>query len=234
LSPSVRAINMISLVDNDVILKMGKWDLLSELVALLGGDMSTIFHLATCRHVLCPPHKPAKALKRCGDQATVERIANFCADTMPLPPPKETTWLKKLNEVPDIDTGEVLLFAVGLEEESSFTYIGDKRSLVALAGNESLLGCVRALNGRIKCLEQIIAELIASHTLDHILRKIRTRKDVDRAMNMVLGNRPQSKNTNDIWQGLLSYYNHLNELTGGLLAEFPCMPSILNEPHMVL
>ena len=39
---------MIAIVDNDVILKLARWDLLDSLVGLIGGEHRRIHHLSTC------------------------------------------------------------------------------------------------------------------------------------------------------------------------------------------
>lgn len=224
---------MIALIDNDIILKLGKWDLFSELIYLLGGDVGCIYRLKSCLYVLCDPKHPGKALKRCGDQATIDRITDFYNRTSPIPTPREPTWLERLNNIPEIDVGEVLIFAVGLEEDVSITYLGDKRSLVALGNTVTLANAVKILAGRTKCLEQVIAEIVASYGFEHVLLKIRSRPDADKAMNYIFGTRPHCRQPMEIWDGLLSYYNDLKEKTNGLLAPYPDMP-ISHEPQKAL
>jgi len=216
---------MITIIDNDVILKLGKWDLISELIGITDGE-ETIYHLPTCPYVLCPPAHPAKALKRCGDQATIDRVTAFCKMTNPAPEPENFKWLEILNGVPGIDVGEVQIFTMGIENPESVDFIGDKRSLLALATSPSALGAFEALKGRVKCLEQVVAEMICTCNYGTIAEKVKSCPSADKAISLVFGTSAFQKPENEISEGLLSYYSYLNDKTLGLLAPFPTAPSI--------
>ena len=225
---------MIALIDNDIILKLAKWNLLAELVRLLGGDLCKIYHLPTCFYSLCEPRRPMKALKRCGDEATIFRIKTFCEQSREIPSPKKLDWLERLNAIPNIDVGEVLIFSIGIEEQSAITYIGDKRALVALAGAPALREAIEILGGRIKCLEQIVAEMIICHGMVEVVEKVRARPETDMSLKIVFGSVQDGRRQVEILDGLRSYYNDLNKSTGGLLAAFPGIAPSVGELHRVL
>ena len=223
---------MMVIIDNDVVKKLAKWDLLDELVQLLGGNMDYIYLLPSCYYALCYPEKPSKGIRRCGDQATIDRIKAFCKNSKVLPKPTQDEWLTELIKIPGIDPGEVLIFITGYEKPKSLTYIGDKRSLIALTGAAIVKTIHDSLLGRIKCLEQTMAELICCHGLSRILEKVRRRKDADIVIAIVFGSDPDPRSLQEIWEGLLSYYNTLYHDTAGLLAPFPELPT-LDRPRRV-
>jgi hypothetical protein len=223
---------MIVLIDNDVILKLCKWDLLNELIDHLGVPAENIVHLPTCEHVLCPSANHAKALKRCGNEETINRIKAFCSATKAAPRPADAALLELLNNIPEIDVGEIVLFTLGVEWPGSITFIGDKRSLLALAASPSANKICESLSGRLKCLEQILAELLLAYG-EMVKVKVRGCLSADRAVAMAFGS-VESTTDADIFVGLLSYYNFLLESTGRLLAPFPPMEIIASVLHMEL
>lgn len=223
---------MITLIDNDIILKMAKWDLMNELIGIAGGNLEKIFHLPTCIYALCSPNNQLKALKRCGNQTTIDRVRAFCDTTKTISQPKELRWLEMLNDIPAIDVGEVLIFSTGAENSDSFTFIGDKRSLCALAETKAAIKAFMALKGRVKCLEQIIAEMIGIHGCTSIGKKLRACPTADKTISIVMGSTGTEMQEAEIWKGLMSYYSCLYDKTARLLAPFPNLQGvILSEPH---
>ena len=215
---------MIALIDNDVILKLAKWDLLNELVEIFGGEIGDIYHLPTCKYVLCPQDNPSKAMKRCGDQATIDRIIDFCSSTKPISQPVDAKWLELLNKIQGIDVGEVLIFAIGAEIDDSLLYIGDKRSIIALMQAVEVSEIVALLERKIKCLEQVLAEMICIYGVTCVRNKVKSCLPADTAMRLIFSPSGTPSMEMDIWCGLNSYYNDLKKFTGNLLAHFPDIP----------
>lgn len=227
---------MIALIDNDVILKLAKWDLLNELVEIFGGKIGNIYHLPTCKWALCSSKTPGKALKRCGDQETIDRILNFCNASKAIPEPKESKWLEILNKIQGVDIGEVLIFSFGVETINSLLYIGDKRSIIALSQSDYSYKeeVVLLLESRIKCLEQVLAEMICRYGFTPIRSKVMSCQSSDMAIKIAFGSIQSETRLTEVWNGLYSYYSDLNHQSGGLLAPYPEVPkTISNARHTV-
>lgn len=217
---------MIAIIDNDVVLKIARWNLLSELIELLGGDSELIYHLPTCVHALCG--RPSRMKKVGCDEASAGRIRAFCSTTRPLSDNADPLLLETLAAISGIDAGEVLIFASATGSHDSVTYMGDKRSLLALAGAGILGELMPLLDGRVKCLEQVMGELILQEGVEAIGRKVLAcAPPADIAVTLVFRGKDGMRPNDDIWAGLESYYLDLKSRTGGLLAPFPVAPATL-------
>jgi len=221
---------MIAIIDNDVILKLARWDLLEELKVLLGGNPQTIFHLPTCVHALCG--RPARMVKTGCDPESASRIREFCDQTQRLSPRVHSEVLELLAAVPEIDPGEVQIFAVASAEPTSFTYMCDKRSLVALSQARGLRTIAESLAGRVKCLEQVMAELILQEGIQEVGLKVMACNPIaDQAITIAFKKHPNDlREEVEIWEALQSYYRNLQGGTGVLLAPFPTVPAHLATP----
>ena len=194
---------MIAIIDNDVILKLARWDLLSELTTLLGGDGKRIYYLSTCIPALCG--RPAR-MKRTGcDQASAERIRNFCSSANTLRAIPKASTLELLAGIPEIDVGEVQIFAISSVDADAITYMGDKRSLVALAATPAARSVALLLAGRVKCLEQVIGELILQSDVEIVgQRVLACRPIADTAITIAFSGHPGVRPEPQVWEALYS------------------------------
>jgi len=214
---------MIAIIDNDVILKLARWDLLGQLPTLLSGDCNRIYHLSTCFHALCG--RPARMEKTGCDQASADRIRAFCSATTPITEMPDTSILELLTDIPGIDVGEVQIFAIAAGDPEAITYMCDKRSLVALAASLTAVDVASLLAGRVKCLEQVMGEFILLVGVENIGNKVLTCFPIaDTAITIAFRGYPGIRPEPQIWQALYSYYEDLRHATGALLAPFPTAP----------
>jgi len=214
---------MITIIDNDVIFKLAKWDLLGELTTLLGGDHRQIHHLPTCVHALCG--RPARMRKTGCDEVTAVRIREFCGMTCPLHDQADSTTLELLAGVPGIDAGEVQIFAVASTTPDSLSYLGDKRSLVALCSMPPESRIAELLSGRVKCLEQVMGELMLQEGAAAVgMKVLACDPAADMAITISFKGHPGMRDETEIWVALQSYYQDLRNHTGKLLAPFPVAP----------
>lgn len=217
---------MIAIIDNDVIFKMARWNLLAELTTLLGGDPRKIRHLSTCVHALCGTQS---RMRRTGcDEASAGRIRAFCAASSPLSDAVDPVLLDELAAIDAIDAGEVQIFATASGDPDAITYMGDKRSLLALAGARSLERVTALLAGRVKCLEQVIGELILQESAQAIGAKVLAcTPQADIAVTISFKSHHGMRPELEIWEALRSYYGDLKANTGALLAPFPVVPAAI-------
>lgn len=147
---------MIVLADNDVILKLAQCDLLADLPELLGESAEQIFVLPTARFQLVPK-KTAKALAKCGNEATLARVQNFLAVASDIPAIQDTGLLATLGGIDKIDDGEALLFASAVELPNPMLLTGDRNALRALLANQDRSPAVAAaLRERVVTFESAV------------------------------------------------------------------------------
>lgn len=135
---------MIVLADNDIIRKLAQCDLLDSLPTIFGQDWNQIFITPTAKHWLLPKVND-KALRKCGNQETVDRIKTFLEKTTILQAVKDTALLAKLVEMDGIHGdggGEQLLFAAAVELENPLVITGDRTALRAVLANKNIIPSV--------------------------------------------------------------------------------------------
>lgn len=157
-----------------------------------------------------------EALQRIGSREGVDAVNYLIASVSELEygPPSEI--LSIFQNEDEIDTGEAVLFAIALSSDESLTITGDKRALTALAKLTQKLRFAENLKGRLKCLEQTIAEMLLSGHSSELTRKIPGHA-WDTTMRICF----RSSNVDTILECLKSYYENLNRECNQLLADFP-------------
>lgn len=134
---------MIVLGDNDLILKLAQCNLTDELPLLLGDEPDQIYVTAAAPYQLLRKTEE-KGIERCGNPESYQRLKSFLDCTSVLPPAADTEILVSLASLPNIDSGEQLLFAAASELHEALLLTGDKRSLDALASHRDALPTVFA------------------------------------------------------------------------------------------
>ncbi len=206
---------VLHLLDNDIVLKASRYDLIEELKNHIGG-IESIRILDTLRYRFYLNDK-MKALTYCKTDEAFNRLIEFVAQSPILELPENSDDISRLNEVTNIDQGEVLLFAYNIWAPGSVTFTGDKRAILALSNIADINDLVDVIRGRVKCLEQIAAEFIYKYGFEIIQNKINSDQDCDKSLKNCF----RCPTEGDVMYGLKSYYEDLNSATNGLLAPFP-------------
>jgi hypothetical protein len=182
------------LIDNDAFCKLGSGGLLLESLALLGVDLGSCGRLPSLPHML-----RRGALPRRYGQPACDRLIGM-AEAIPLLPAIEVSWLDLLTGVPDIDVGEVQLFAAAAQHKL-LVMTGDKRALRAL---KNIPAYVPALANRIIVLEPMLHALCL-HLGDEVVRKhLGPAIGTDKTLMICFSSTNQSPRT-----GLTSYFKSL-------------------------
>lgn len=162
---------MIVLADNDLILKLAKCDLLGSLPDLLGVPIEEIFIAPAARYQLV--HKnAAKAVAKCGNQETLDRIRAFLELVKDIPVVKDENLITKLGAVDGIDPGEQLLFASCFETGDAILVTGDRTALRALAGSEQLADVCQSLEKRVVTFESALLLAAKTYGFDVVKAKL--------------------------------------------------------------
>ncbi|MBL1179260.1 hypothetical protein [Pantanalinema sp. GBBB05] len=205
------------LIDNDALLKLARYGLLNESIALFGCAPDEVRVLATAKYSLFPARNH---LRLCKDEESAARLTEFLKVSTPLDATlADPELLDALNAVQNIDAGESLLFAVGATEKNTLVVTGDKRSLAALCSNDSVAQVFSALAGRVVSMEVLFLYLIERQFV-YVQQCVRSKPEADKALSIAFGV-SISADFNSVREGLTSYIRHLQNITGGLLYTLP-------------
>ncbi|MEH1907691.1 hypothetical protein [Nostoc sp.] len=201
------------LIDNDALLKLARYGLLDEAVAILGCVSTNVCVLATAKYSLFPVKD---RLRFCKEEESASRLEGFFRTSNLLNVQSaDPDLLDELTSVPNIDAGEALLFAVGATNRNSLVITGDKRSLIALCSNDSVAQVSNLLVGRVVSMEVLFSHLV-EYQFNHAQECVRSKPDADKALQIIFGvTAPASLES--VREGLASYINHLRTVTGALL-----------------
>lgn len=201
------------LIDNDVLLKLARYGLLDEAIALFECNSTDAIVLATAKYKLLP-HK--NRLQFCKDEESATRLEAFLKTAKILDAGlADPDILDLLNAVPNIDSGEALLFAVGANNNDTIVITGDKRSLKALCSNDSVADASKALAGRVVSVE-VLFSMLAEYQFTLIQERVRAKPDVDMTLKIVFGVTVPA-DFESVKEGLNSYIRDLRSITGTLL-----------------
>lgn len=200
------------LLDSDAARKLCQYELLDELLELLGCQLCEVAVLPQLKFQLRLANE-SKALAKLGTinavalarrlVATAREVEISAASANPL---------LELDR-PDIDIGEAILFAALSEKSDSSLISGDKRAFIALSKVDGL-GVVDSLWARILCLEEALYLLARNSDFQVVSQKVRSRPDVDNSIRNSFGRSSPSSQENVV-EALLSYMSDLVRATNG-------------------
>lgn len=182
------------LVDTDVFCKLGIAGLLADAASLFDVSLEECGRLPALPFML----RKGRLRKLFGDSACDALIP--AANSMPVMPEPNVTWLEKLTSIEEIDPGEVQIFAIAGESGLLF-WSGDKRALRALKGIENFIS---PLEGKVVVLEGIMLALCARFGQEKIRQRVAPLAVVDRMVDVCF-----SSGNPDPSNALLSYYEAL-------------------------
>jgi len=201
------------LIDNDALLKLARYGLLDEAVALFECTPTDVRVLATAKYRLLPAKN---RLRFCKDEESAARLEAFLKTSNPLDAGlADPDQLDVLNAVPNIDSGEALLFAVGANNRDTLVITGDKRSLAALCSDDSVAEVSKALAGRVVSME-VLFSMLTEYQFTLIQERVRDKPDVDMTLKIVFGVTVPA-DFESVKKGFNSYISDLRSRTGTLL-----------------
>ncbi len=189
-------------VDVDAISKLAHWNILPILSDLTGyawediGTVSSLIHRAN-RAISVPDGK----LFHTSGAARVAVDAILQMGTFATGSPEILCVLSESNQ---IDSGEAVLLASIAGEPNGIFLTGDKRAIRALSG----LGCASLFSGKIMMIEHILWDCLENMGRDWVLQNVCPHRDIDKAINMILGSRCDA-NIENLTDGIRSYINEI-------------------------
>ena len=207
---------MVSLWDTDILLKLSALDLVQETLQLLQLSEQDVYLLPSATHYLRKADK--RLIYRYGKEG-VERAQKLAQQAKFVGFHLEKSELELLSSVPDIDTGEALLYASTYALQEFWLLTGDKRSLTALAASPNCQPIAARLSGKVICLEQVVIHSLSSYPFEILLSKIVPARECDTAVKVAFGSGNQTNLSHAIG-ALDAYISELRAKTGNLLREW--------------
>jgi hypothetical protein len=200
------------LIDSDVARCMCCYELIEDLATALGVGLEDFFVLSQLKYQLHLAN-PDKALKKLGSEEAVAQANRLVEEASEVVVMADSANYLLLEGTPDIDGGELALFAALCENPSTGLVTGDKRALIALCKvTGSMEG--KFTWAQILCLEEAMALLVAHFGLAHVSDKVRRRAGANIAIELIFG-KSQPAELADVNEGFKSYLTHLVSETQG-------------------
>lgn len=158
-------------VDNDVAVKMAQWGLLRRFGQHLtkqGG--AEVFIVSTLKYRF-RLNEPPKAAAMLGSAAAVAQLTDFLALCKPAQC-HNVAVAKSLTDVPSVDAGEATLFAAAAYYDTALVDTGDKNALRALGALGASHTAVKALVGKVACLEQTMEYLVGRWSFAEVSKAV--------------------------------------------------------------
>ncbi|CRX68659.1 MULTISPECIES: hypothetical protein [Stenotrophomonas] len=200
------------LIDSDAAKALCQYGLMEDLATALGLTLSDFSILAQLRYQLHLAN-PAKALKKLGSKLAFDQAGELVANASEVVVLLDSANYALLEGTPDIDGGELALFAAMCDDNAAGLITGDKRSLVALCKVEGPIQESFSW-AQILCLEEAIALLIGHFGWMYVSERVRERPDVNVAISNIFG-RSAAAPEAAISEGLQSYLKELQVNTAG-------------------
>ena len=213
---------MDAIVDNDILFKVASFDLFDELILTNCEHRTSIGILGAARYVV-----PKKI--RSNADAKIATAANaafqaFLAVAQIIEPTEDEQMMAADFELAAqrnavaLDSGESQLCAVLITRALSMLLTGDKRAICAL---EILLDTdarLNALIGKIRCLEQLVLQLLSVDNYSRIRVTICRRPEVDKTLTICFSCRVEAATLEGISEGLKSYINDLRSRASRIIS----------------
>lgn len=198
------------LLDSDAARCLCQYELLHELADALGCSLLDFAVLPQLRFQL-RLGKP-NAMDKLGSAEAIELAELLVAQASEVTVSANSANALLLSNRPDIDAGELILFAALCDDAASTLVTGDKRALVALSAVAD--PALETLWARLICLEEAIALIIKHVGFEAVSQKIRARPDVNVALSIAFG-RSTAAPSPSVLEGLASYVSDVMQSTQG-------------------
>jgi hypothetical protein len=200
------------LLDSDAAKAVCQYGLIEDLATALGVALSDFSILSQLRFQLHVGDR-ARALKKLGSEMAIDQVGLLVSQASEVVVLVDSANYALLEGTPDIDGGELALFAALCEDSTAGLITGDKRSLVALCKVGSTIQDSFCW-AQILCLEEALALLVDHFGWSYVSERVRARLDVNSAISTIFG-RSAPADQQAISEGLQSYLRDVQSRTAG-------------------
>lgn len=196
-------------IDNDILLKLGSADLLQNLNKIFNVNNSSIFILSTAKYYI----SRNKKLEQKYSKEVLAKVLEATNSYSIIPDEylDQESFLK-LSNIPNIDSGEQVLYSIRPPVNDFLVLTGDKLSIKELYSNSDIKGIAEELKNKIVCLEYLFLKLIDLEDFESFSNRIKEANYCgDKTIELVFQQPALSAGL--ARSGLLSYYRDLDGQT---------------------
>lgn len=196
-------------IDNDILLKLGSADLLQNLNKIFNVNNSSIFILSTAKYYISRNKKLEEKYSKEVLAKVLEATNSY--SIIPDEYLDQEVFLK-LSNIPNIDSGEQVLYSIRPPANDFLILTGDKLSIKELYSNSDIKGIAEELKNKIVCLEYLFLRLIDLEDFESFSNRIKEANYCgDKTIELVFQQPALSAGL--ARSGLLSYYRDLDGQT---------------------
>ncbi|MDP3580465.1 MAG: hypothetical protein Q8S39_00935 [Ignavibacteria bacterium] len=157
-------------IDNDILLKLGSADLLQNLNEIFNVNNSSIFVLSTAKHYIARNKK----LEQKYSKETLAKILETISGYSIIPDEYvDLDVFLRLSDIPNIDSGEQVLYSIRPPSKEFLILTGDKISIRSLYSNPAIKEIAEGLKNKIVCLEYLFLRLVVVEDFESFVIKIK-------------------------------------------------------------
>lgn len=200
------------LLDSDAARKLCQFDLIQFLITAMSFDAEDLGILPQLKFQLRIDDEK-KSIQKIGSKKAYENAIELIASAFEV-----EVSVSSANPIlgldrPDLETGELTLFAALADTDQSHLLSGDKRAYIALS-KVNQVDEIHELWPRLICLEEAMLIIIFHHNFSTVSDRVRTNPQVDKAIALTFGiSSPSSKD--NVIEALNSYIGNLQHKTSG-------------------
>ena len=214
-----------TVVDNDIVEKLCRWNSVDNLSECLETDPCYIGYLGSLRFVV------GKRLNRMGLSAASEQLDQFLQSATEIDlSESELEFAASILEFSDnsdleFDVGESILFSVGILRQLQSVVTGDKRAICSCTAIAEEFPVIKQLKGHLVSLEQVLGTLVKLHGQNKIRSRVCSDVTADKATNICFACSATTISEDDAIKALSSYQFDLAQKSGEFThAGLCCLP----------
>lgn len=210
-------------VDNDVLYKGARFDLLAEIIAAIPVQMTETLVLGHARFVVGKYLARDRDRGRAGAEAALARFLGLLDALKQIEPTREEqAFAAELEHKAQdlglaLHAGESLLCAVVVMRDLARFATGDKRCIEALQTLTSQESSLHPLAGRVVCLEQLFVGVLGTVDPQHVKECVCRDPTVDKALSICLSCASGGGSVEQWLDGLRSYIAYVRGRADAIL-----------------
>jgi hypothetical protein len=167
------------LIDNDAFILLAGANLLELAVEQLGFELADAYRLPALPYI-CRSKRQLRELP-----LVVDRVIAMCEHVPPIVEEPDTAFVQQLIDTPEIDPGEVILYALLVQRPSYLLSSNDKRAMRRIATSKPLQQVRDSVAGRVICMETVFTKLIDAHGVTAIGTAVIPVISIDKALRAI-------------------------------------------------
>lgn len=214
-----------TVVDNDIVEKLCRWNSVDSISECLETEARSIGYLGSLRFVI------GKRFNRMDLSDASEQLDQFLQTATEIDLSESELELAasieefSLNLGLEFDTGESILFSVGILRHLQGVVTGDKRAICSCKSIAEKFPVIKQLKGHLLSLEQVLGTLVKIHGQNEIRSRVCSDPSADKTAKICFACSATTFSEGDAIKALSSYQLHLAQISGEFThATLSCCP----------